>query len=126
MGSNKASGAAPPGNNHPLPVPAFPPETQLFVVSLELTLGVVKPHGPPPKPTVLLNRIALDALLEVSLMASTFKPAVRHAAKDGTNPKRTNNIVFHALPAKYKSQKAVNSVQTVNQEATVNQKMQPT
>jgi hypothetical protein len=58
MPSNKASGAALHGNKHPCHLKM---ETPLFVVSPERTLAVVKPHGPPLKPTVLHSRTATTA-----------------------------------------------------------------
>ena len=47
LGSHKASGAPSLGNNHLLPAPVSPPETQLFVVPLEITF-LDRPHGPSP------------------------------------------------------------------------------
>ena len=96
MGSNKASGATPSGNNHPSPAPTSRPETQLFVVPLEIILTLIRPHGPPP--TMLPKKIAPSAQKEDSQTRSMFKPAARHAPQDGTKKKRTNNIVCHALP----------------------------
>ena len=88
-------------------------------------MTLIRPHGPPPWPPLMPSRIALDALLEVTPMRSTSKLPVHNVQKDGTKTKRTNNFVFRALPAKYKSQKVMSFVQAVNQEEVVDQKMQP-